>query len=642
MKNKHALSLIACAALVATAYFAIQAFQVDTAGLEREPPKAVSPPVSGHTPAVQTLVSARPTVVPSDGYVGFDSCRECHTEYYQSWHASYHRTMTQTITPDTAPAAINDTTVELDGQTYRFRRREDDFFVEFNDPIVGGERRERRLVMMTGSHQMHVFWYESGIDKTPAKLPINYLIDRQQWIPRRSAFLKSPETADDNELGRWNETCCQCHSTHPRQRLSPNQQSWDTQVSDFGIACEACHGPGEGHVLLHRNDATKNDSATKTEFVDQIVNPMKLPANSRSDVCGQCHGIIMYDYRIVDRAKFFAHGGTFRPGDVLDQAHFHQVVRGSKEHWNSEIFRQFSQDPQRLHNHFWPDGEVRVSGRDYNGMIESACFKQGELSCMSCHTMHQQDVTLQQAWRDDQLKPDMHSDAACLQCHPKYQALGTAHTHHAIDSAGSRCMNCHMPHTVYGLLKTIRSHTISSPSVSSTIETGRPNACSLCHLDQTLEQTSSHLAQWYGQSEPSLTEDEKNTAASLLHLLKGDAAQRVLQVAALGWQPAREASGTDWMRAYLLVGMDDPYDAIRLISRHAYLSLPDAPALNYDFLAPAQDRHALVGGELQKMRAEAALKPNRALLIDENGVIDQSRFDALIKNRNHRTVYLKE
>ena len=96
------------------------------------------------------------------------------------------------------------------------------------------------------------------------------------------------------------------------------------------------------------------------------------------------------------------------------------------------------------------------------------------------------------------------------------------------------------------------------------------------------------------------------------------------------------------MRPYLLVGMNDPYDAIRLISQRAYASLPDAPALSYDFLAPAQDRRALIDSELQKMRAEAALKPNRALLIDENGVIDQSLFDALMKNRNHRPVHLKE
>ncbi len=234
----------------------------------------------------------------------------------------------------------------------------------------------------------------------------------------------------------------------------------------------------------------------------------------------------------------------------------------------------------------------------------------------------------------------MRGDDACLQCHQKYEELGAAHTHHPIDSAGSRCVNCHMPHTVYGILKSIRSHTISSPSVLSTIQTTRPNACSLCHLDHTLAETSEHLAQWYGQEKPELTEEETNTAASLLQLLKGDAAQRALQVAAYEWPLAREASGTDWMHPYLLVGMADDYDAIRIISERAYKSLPGGTALNYDFLDA--DRQAVIGRELQRIRNDVKLEPCAALLINEDGTIDAERFNELMRNRNQRPVYLRE
>ena len=197
------------------------------------------------------------------------------------------------------------------------------------------------------------------------------------------------------------------------------------------------------------------------------------------------------------------------------------------------------------------------------------------------------------------------------------------------------------PTPVYGILKTIRSHTISSPSVATTIETGRPNACNLCHLDHTLEQTATHLAAWYGHDKPKLTADQQSTAASLLHFLSGDAAQRVLQVNAFQWQPAREASGTDWMRFYLLLGMDDPYDAIRLISERAYKSLPNTPPLAYDFLDSPQDRGALLGGAYQQI-LQTRLPPNAALLIDPQGLLDQSRFEALCIRRNNRPVYLQE
>jgi hypothetical protein len=103
-----------------------------------------------------------------------------------------------------------------------------------------------------------------------------------------------------------------------------------------------------------------------------------------------------------------------------------------------------------------------------------------------------------------------------------------------------------MPHTVYGLLKTIRSHRISSPSARTTIQTGRPNACNLCHLDKTLQWAGDHLAQWYGQEKPKFTKDEKEMSAAVLHLVKGDAAQRAIQASALAGNrrvKCREPSG---------------------------------------------------------------------------------------------------
>ncbi|MDV6034236.1 MAG: hypothetical protein F9B45_29905 [Phycisphaera sp. RhM] len=641
MSRKHGVILIAVAVLTAIGW-GLRWTAPTTKAIENADPPSL-PAADPRFPHQQaTLVAARPLVDRSGGYIGAESCQQCHQDYHQSWHASYHRTMTQPITSETAPSAINNQSVVVQGRTYRFHRHNDEFSVELDDPVANGKRMTRRLVLMTGSHHMHIFWYESGIDKTPAQLPILFLIDQQRWIPRQSAFLRPPNMEKGHELGRWNETCCQCHSTHPRTRPDPDGPTWDTRVSDFGITCEACHGPGEPHVAFHQTDSGDSKPAA-----DPIVNPLDLPSDTRSDMCGQCHGIMMVNIDdAADQEEFFDVGRRFRPGDDLSEAYFLKVVRGSKQHWDSETFGKFNAMPGKFHGHFWPDGEVRVSGRDYTGMIESKCFQQGELSCMSCHTMHQQDLTLQSDWKDDQLKPEMRGDAACLQCHPSYKELGTQHTHHPIDSEGSRCMNCHMPHTVYGILKTIRSHTISSPSVATTIDTGRPNACNLCHLDQTLEQTATHLAAWYGHDKPELAPIEQNTAASLLYFLGGDAAQRVLQVNAFQWHPAQEASGTDWMRFYLLMGMEDPYDAIRLISERAYRSLPNhldpnGTSLDYDFLDTPQVRGEKLRGEYQKV-FQTRLKPNDALLIAPDGFLDRARFGFLTKQRNGRPVYLQE
>ncbi|MEO1528907.1 MAG: hypothetical protein AAFX06_26095 [Planctomycetota bacterium] len=586
------------------------------------------------------LVAARPSIDLADGYIGSQSCKSCHAEYHQSWHTSYHRTMTQPVTPDTVPLTIlQQRMVQVKNQTYRFSRRGDEFFVELNDPIADNKRLTRKLVMITGSHHMQVFWYESGYDKTPAQLQIMYYLVQDRWIPRRSAFLRPPTMDKEDELGRWNGICVNCHSTHPRSRPpEEGEENWETRVSEFGITCEACHGPAEAHVAFHES---KDVAALSTK--DPIVNPLDLPHETRSDMCGQCHGMMMVSIKDeADKEHYFEHGRGFRPGTELDDAPFLQVVRASKEHTGSDTFRKFDSLPGVTIGHFWPDGELRVTGRDYSGMIESKCFQEGELSCLSCHTMHEQDPDKQAEWRDDQLLPNMRSDAACLQCHPKYEELGSEHTHHPIDSEGSRCMNCHMPHTIYGILKSSRSHTISSPSVATTLETGRPNACNLCHLDHTLKETASHLAEWYDHDVPELNVVEQTTAASIFHFLTGDAAQRVLQMNAYQWPPAQEASGTDWMKLYLLFGMDDPYDAIRLISERAYQSLPGNPPLKeYDFLDSPQSRGAALGREFQKIFSQRR-PPNEALLINEEGKLDTLRIEALMRRRNNRPVYLQE
>ena len=132
--------------------------------------------------------------------------------------------------------------------------------------------------------------------------------------------------------------------------------------------------------------------------------------------------------------------------------------------------------------------------------------------------------------REDQLSPRMETNEACYQCHESWREDLTARTHHAADSSGSLCYNCHMPHTSYALYKGIRDHSISIPSVTSIRSNSRPNACNLCHLDKTLEWTARNLANWRGESDEQirkdlnlLTDDERSVAASVLYLLRGDA-----------------------------------------------------------------------------------------------------------------------
>lgn len=73
-------------------------------------------------------------------------------------------------------------------------------------------------------------------------------------------------------------------------------------------------------------------------------------------------------------------------------------------------------NPHLVEDSFWPDGNVRVTGREYNGVARSPCFQGGEFSCFSCHEMHpaKTDPATLKTWAVGQMKSDTLSDQACV------------------------------------------------------------------------------------------------------------------------------------------------------------------------------------------------------------------------------------
>jgi hypothetical protein len=193
-----------------------------------------------------------------------------------------------------------------------------------------------------------------------------------------------------------------------------------------------------------------------------------------------------------------------------------------------------------------------------------------------------------------------------------------------------------MPHTTYGLLKGIRSHQISSPTVKSSIDTGRPNACNLCHLDQTLAWTARNLNDWYRQPIPSIESDFEKTPASVVWLLRGDAGQRALMAWHMGWTPARQASGTNWLAPYLLETLDDPYSAVRYIGQRSLKSMPGFGRLNFDYIAPAP-RRIMAKSELLQSWDAATLPATERVK-----VLTPEKIGGLLQRRDQREVELLE
>jgi hypothetical protein len=283
---------------------------------------------------------------------------------------------------------------------------------------------------------------------------------------------------------------------------------------------------------------------------------------------------------------------------------------------------------------FWPDGQARVSGREFSGMIDSPCYVKGELSCLSCHSMHKQaeDTRPFTEWANDQLANGMDGDQACLQCHTKLAARVTQHTQHAAESSGSRCYNCHMPYTSYGLITAMRTHRIDVPNVRTTVEIGRPDACTSCHLDRSLGWAAEQLQAQYGIPAPELTEDQRTVPASVLLGMTGDAGQRALVAWAAGWPEAVAASPAAPLPALLGQLMEDPYDAVRYIAERSLRGLKhvDSSGLAYDFVSPPNPN----AGVAAKVASLVKSQPSAA--------DTQSLIERLKPLRNQRPVLLLE
>ena len=457
-----------------------------------------------------------------------------------------------------------------------------------------------------------------------------WIIDEGRWVPVQVSFLTPPTQEIEAPL-LWNASCFACHSVATRPGLSFEHGEFRSRSVELGIACEACHGPAEEHVRVNHSPWRRyakhlagDDASDET-----VVNPERLDAERSRAVCAQCHSF----HDVLNRDTYLQTGVGFRPGEPLP-AHLRVVRYAADEAEGS------AQPDEDLDRYFWGDGTIRVAGREYNGFLETGCATRGELTCLTCHALHD--------YREpaDQLASDGDDDATCLGCHAAIGAELAGHTHHPEESEGSRCMNCHMPHTTYGLFKAIRSHRIDSPSATVQAETGRPNACNLCHLDRTLEWTSEKLHAWYGQPKAELAADDRALASSVLWALKGDAVQRGLVAWHMGWEAAQEASGHKWLGAYLAVLLDDPYVAVRGVARRSIERMPGFEGFEYDFIAAPEERGRKQREAVARWRRSLGGASDRSgdhLLQDASGeVSDRAELRRLLSERDHTPIRIDE
>ena len=227
-----------------------------------------------------------------NGYVSSDACRACHPQQYDSWHDTYHRTMTQIASPETVVAPFDGIRLAAHGDWATLARRGDEFWLRVFeadenraqrpmtsklDPTADTGVTEVQVVMTTGSHNFQVYWIPTSRGRELLQFPWRYHIHTNQWIHRRDVFLQPPGALSATGRPVWNSTCINCHSVAGQPGHNYYNGVMDsTRVAELGISCEACHGPGEEHVRANRDPRRRYELHLGDKADPTIINPSRI------------------------------------------------------------------------------------------------------------------------------------------------------------------------------------------------------------------------------------------------------------------------------------------------------------------------------------------------------------------------------
>ena len=384
--------------------------------------------------------SDKKSVIAEDVYSGSESCKECHERFYSLWSPSHHGKAMQPINRtflknDSIPESPE---FELEGKFYQILLKDSLMaMVEKTEAVVS----EYPVVWALGGK--NVFYFLTLLEQGKLQtIPLAYDVGKKAWYNNpESAVRHFPDGAPDEALPwrdrayTFNTSCYSCHVSQLNTNYTLESDSYLTTWKEPGINCETCHGPSAEHVRVCR-DAKEG---TVPEDLKIIITKTFTPEQHNAS-CSPCH------------AKMHPITSSYLPGD----RYFDNYNLTTLEH-----------------SDFYPDGRDLGENYTMTSWSMNTCAMDGKMHCVTCHTSSGR--TRHTGNESNQL---------CLPCHQGKVENVEQHTFHKIDSEGSKCVNCHMPKTEFGRM--VRSdHSFRPPMPGATLEFGSPNACNLCHQNQT-------------------------------------------------------------------------------------------------------------------------------------------------------------
>ena len=431
-------------------------------------------------------------------YSGPESCKNCHLKNYQSWSEHPHRWMNSLVEHANVVGDFGERTMDYLGGRATFLVVDGRYVMRLQRD---GTTRDFEVTQTIGSRffQYYVGRQTAG-PEPPASpqrtadhvLPFGFWIEEQEWVP---IVHVGDELPDGERLDPFDaESLAQHHNAYARQCSTCHTT---LPLGDRMIRSTRTigrHAPRQMHLFTSEYLAKAHPdlwdggrSPWDVEDLEMLALMQRMTEREARDhavtlgvSCEACHlGARAHAEGNLKKPVFFPHAPELYVIGETEMGRTRENINWACGRCHTGNRPQFA------------NGIATWNSTEFDDMMRGGCVSQ--ISCVDCHEPH---TGIGSQWTRT---PDQ-DDQSCLKCHSKFNAPDTrlAHTHHPPGSSGDRCMNCHMPRLNEGLQDVVRTHMIFSPTDSRMIEAGHPNACNLCHTDQTIQWTVDSIDDWYG------------------------------------------------------------------------------------------------------------------------------------------------
>lgn len=420
----------------------------------------------------QTRASVGGAQTAAAQFVGTPLCGSCHERELKLWTGSHHQLAMQPVTNTTVLGDFKGAALTYNGVTSKFFRRGSGFFVHTDGPDGALHDYPIRYTFGVAPLQQYLIRFPGGRLQAPSIAWDSRPRAQggQRWLhlyPGQKISSGSPLHWTGPEQN-WNFMCADCHSTNVRKNYDFRTRTYATTYAEINVACEGCHGPGSRHVAWARGggawqtaDKTKGllislDERNNANWrIDPATGNARRGAPRMSSreiqMCARCHS------RRAQIHEDFVHGQPI--GDDYRVALLDATL-------------------------YYPDGQIKGEDYEYGSFIQSRMFHAG-VTCSDCHEPHS-------------LKLRAEGNQLCFQCHAPGKYDSAAHHFHQPGSSGARCVECHMPATLYMVIDARRDHSIRIPRPDLSLTLGVPNACNKCHTGKPAQWAADTVRKWYG------------------------------------------------------------------------------------------------------------------------------------------------